>query len=146
MALMRWNPVAELNRMREEMDRMMERFFGPPERELPAVMAWSPSVDVYEQDGNVVVEAELPGVKRENVDVSIQDNSLIISGEMKREEEKKEEGYYRRERHYGRFMRSVPLPVPVTPEQAQAKFQEGVLRVTLPEAKEEAKGQKIPIQ
>jgi HSP20 family protein len=124
----------------------MEQFFSPSERRELQPVAWTPSVDVYEHNGDVVIEAELPGVKREDVDVSLQDSTLTIRGEMKREEERKEEGYLRRERHYGRFVRSVPLPTLVKADQAKAKFQEGVLRVTLPKAEEEAKGQKIKVE
>lgn len=148
MALARWSPFSEMSRLRDEMDRMMERFLEPSERPgmLPAMASWTPSVDVYEKDGSVIVEAELPGMKRENVEVTLEDSTLTLSGEMRREEEKSEEGYYRSERRYGRFVRSIPLPAPVKADQVKARFEEGVLRVTLPKAEEAAHGQKVPIE
>lgn len=149
MALTRWAPFSELTRMRDEMDRMFEQFFPGERREGGrelTPMGWTPSIDMYEQDGNLVVDAELPGVKKEDVEISVEDSTLTIRGEMKREEEHKEEGSYRMERHWGRFMRSIPLPTPVKQEQAKAKFEEGVLHITLPKAEEEAKGKKIQVE
>lgn len=147
MALTRWSPFTEMSRLRDEMERMMDRFFELPERrtEFGATM-WVPSVDVYDKDGNVVVEAELPGMKREEVEVTLEDSTLTISGEMKREAEKKEEGYYRSERRYGRFMRSIPLPTPVKANEVKAKFEDGVLKVTLPKAEEAAHGKRVPVE
>ena len=145
MAIARWSPFTDLARMRDEMDRIMEQFFSPSERRELQPVAWTPSVDVYEHNGDVVIEAELPGVKREDVDVSLQDSTLTI-----RVDEAgggaQGGGLPPRERHYRRFVRSVPLPTLVKADQAKAKFQEGVLRVTLPKAEEEAKGQKIKVE
>lgn len=145
MALMRWSPLEEMSRLRDEMDRVFQQLVPVGEtRLLPVSERWMPSVDVFERDGNLVVEAELPGMKKEEVDIHVEDHSLVLTGETKREEEKREEGYYRRERHYGRFERVVPLPAGVKTEEAKAKFENGVLQVEIPRS-EEAKGRKIPI-
>lgn len=146
MALARWSPFGDLTRLRDEMDRMFERFVEPAGT-LPAGFGnWSPNVDVYDRENTLVVEAELPGVNKENVDVSVEDHTLTIRGEMKQEEEKKEEGFYRRERRYGQFMRSIPLPVDVKTDEAKASFHDGILAVCLPKAEEAAKGKKIAVQ
>ncbi|MBI3947955.1 MAG: Hsp20/alpha crystallin family protein [Armatimonadetes bacterium] len=151
MALTRWSPMGEMTRMREEMDRLFDRFFAPMERrmELPETFmatGWVPSIDMYDRNGDLVVEAELPGIKKEDVDISVEDSTLTIRGEMKREEEKKEEGLYRSERHYGRFVRSIPLPTSVKSDQVKAKFEHGVLCITLPKAEEVRKGKKIVVE
>lgn len=149
MALTRWAPFSEMSRMRDEMDRMFNRFFEPFQERGTEVMPWAggrvPSVDVYDREKELVVEAELPGINKEDVDISIEDHTLTIRGETKQEEEKKEEGFYRHERQYGRFVRSIPLPVAVKSDQAHAKFENGVLEIVLPKAEEEAKGKKIAI-
>ncbi len=147
MALARWSPISDISRLRDEMDRMFEQFFPSESREIPTISttARMPSVDVYDREGNLVVEAELPGMKKDDVEVSIEDHTLTIRGETKREEEKKEEGFYRHERHYGRFVRSIPLPSAVRSDQAQAKFENGVLEIVLPKAEEEPKGRKIEV-
>lgn len=146
MALTRWSPFGDLTRLRDEMDRMFERFIEPAGM-LPAGFgAWSPNVDVYDRENMLVVEAELPGVNKENVDVLVEDHTLTLRGEMKQEKEKKEEGFYRRERRYGQFMRSIPLPVDVKTDEAKASFHDGILEVCLPKAEEAAKGKKIAVQ
>jgi HSP20 family protein len=93
-----------------------------------------PSVDVYEEDDAVIVKAELPGLQREDVEIGLTESSLTIRGEKKREEETKEKDYYRSERQYGSFVRTVQLPAEVQSEKATAKFKDGVLQITLPKA------------
>ncbi|MEN3039908.1 MAG: Hsp20/alpha crystallin family protein, partial [Candidatus Kryptonium sp.] len=104
----------------------------------------APAVDVYETDRELVVKAELPGVKKENVEVSIRDNSLHIRGEKREEKEEKTETYHRVERFYGKFERVIPLPADVKIEEAKAEFKDGVLEVRVPKA-ETAKERKIEI-
>jgi HSP20 family protein len=104
-------------------------------------------MDVYEKDNAIVVEAELPGLKKEDVQVQIEDEDLIIRGESKAESDVKEEDYYRSERSFGSFYRRIPLPSGVAHEQIQATLNDGVLEVSIPkpaEAKAEAK--KIPVR
>jgi len=136
-----------LARLHDEIDRMFQEVarsgFLPfwPERGR-----WAPALDVYEKGNDLIVEAELPGIPREAVKVTCTDNTLTIQGETKKQEEEKREGYYRAERRYGSFYRSVTLPEPVDFEKAKAQFKDGVLQITLPkQSKPEAKAHTIPI-
>ncbi|MEJ7619732.1 MAG: Hsp20/alpha crystallin family protein [Aquificaceae bacterium] len=138
--LMLWNPFAEIERIRREFDRLLEELVPREEGER----VFAPVVDVYETDQELVVKAELPGVKKENVEVSIRDNALHIRGEKKEEKEEKTETYHRVERVYGRFERVVPLPTDVKVESAKAEFKDGVLEIRIPKA-EGAKEKKIEI-
>ncbi|MFN3870514.1 MAG: Hsp20/alpha crystallin family protein [Aquificaceae bacterium] len=138
--LMVWSPFAELERIRREFDRLLEEFIPKEEVER----AFAPAVDVYETDQELVVKADLPGVKKENVEVSIRDNSLCIRGEKKEEKEEKTETYHRVERVYGKFERVIPLPADVKVEEAKAEFKDGVLEIRIPKA-EGAKERKIEI-
>ncbi len=138
--LMLWNPFAEIERIRREFDRLLEELVPREEGER----VFAPVVDVYETDQELVVKAELPGVKKENVEVSIRDNALHIRGEKKEEKEEKTETYHRVERVYGRFERVVPLPTDVKVESAKAEFKDGVLEIRIPKA-EGAKERKIEI-
>lgn len=108
-----------------------------PQEITTEVVAWKPRVDVYEKDNNIVVEAEIPGAKKEDIEVKIKDNAVVIRGEVKKEEEKKEENYYRSERFYGKFERVIPLPADVKVEEAKAEYQDGVLKLTIPKATSE---------
>jgi len=129
MALVRWDPFRDIITLRERMDKMFEdslaRFRMPEEATMPTF--WSPSVDIYETDENIVLKAELPGVDKKEVSVEVKDNTLILKGERKREKEVKEENYHRVERSFGTFMRSFSLPVTVKQDQVKAKFKDGVL-------------------
>lgn len=105
-----------------------------------------PSVDVYEKDGNILVEAELPGIAREDIKVSCTDHSVVIQGETRKDEEEKKDGYYRSERRVGRFYRTVPVPGEVDFEKATAEFNNGVLKITLPRvAPEKETTRTIPV-
>jgi len=147
MALVRWDPFRDIITLRERMDKMFEdslaRFRMPEEATMPTF--WSPSVDIYETDENIVLKAELPGVDKKEVSVEVKDNTLFLKGERKREKEVKEENYHRVERSFGTFMRSFSLPVTVKQDQVKAKFKDGVLEVTLPKA-EEAKPKQVKVE
>ncbi len=138
--LMLWNPFAEIERIRREFDRLLEELVPREEGER----LFAPVVDVYETDQDIVVKAELPGVKKENVEVSIRDNALHIKGEKKEEKEEKTETYHRVERVYGKFERVIPLPTDVKVEAAKAEFKDGVLEIRIPKA-EGSKEKKIEI-
>uniref|UniRef100_A0A7C2V5T9 Hsp20/alpha crystallin family protein n=1 Tax=Hydrogenobacter sp. TaxID=2152829 RepID=A0A7C2V5T9_9AQUI len=138
--LMLWNPFAEIERIRREFDRLLEELVPREEGER----LFAPVVDVYETDQDLVVKAELPGVKKENVEVSIRDNALHIKGEKKEEKEEKTETYHRVERVYGKFERVIPLPTDVKVEAAKAEFKDGVLEIRIPKA-ESSKEKKIEI-
>ena len=127
-----WSPFAELERIRKEFDRLLEDFI-PATAEREEILA--PPVDVYETDSEVVVKAELPGVKKEDIDVTIKENSVYIKAERKEEREEKTENVHRVERFYGRIERIVPLPVEVKPEEAKAEYKDGVLEIRIPKVK-----------
>ena len=136
MALMRWEPMAEMDSMRRMMDRMMEQigggrmFAGLPA--LEGSRGFAPSVEVYATDDEVVITAELPGMRPEDVDVEITEDAVHLTGELKKESEIKEDNYYRSERQYGHFERVVPLPNRIKDDQAKASFKHGVLTIRAP--------------
>jgi len=109
-------------------------------------MTWTPTMDVYEQDGTLVVKADLPGVKKDDINVELDRDSLILRGQRQSENEVREDNYYRLERSAGSFYRRLPLPDGVKPDQIKASFNEGVLEVRLPKPEQEQpQRQKIPI-
>jgi HSP20 family protein len=123
-----------MRRFSEEMDRAFEgfglargRLFGGGEAGM-----WSPAVEVFERDNNLIVRAELPGLSKDDVKVEVTDDGLVIHGERKRESEEKGERWYRSERSYGQFYRLIPLPEGANAEQAKARFENGVLEVSMP--------------
>ncbi len=152
--LARRDAFSALDDMERQMERLWERVgFGPwpafaPFRrfwEPPA--GWMPRMDVYEKGGWVVVKVELPGLKREDVQVEVDAGDLVIRGERKAEEEVKEADYYRMERRTGSFYRRVALPEGVDPEQIAATFRDGVLEVTMPRpAQATPAARKIPVK
>lgn len=133
-----WNPFRELARIEQELNKIFNELVPTPKTgELVEVTTWSPRVDVYEKDNKLIIEAEIPGAKKEDVEVKIKDNAVVIKGEVKKEEEEKDKTYYRSERFYGVFERVIPLPVEVKAEEAKASFENGVLKVEIPKAVEE---------
>jgi len=144
--IVRWEPFRELVSLREAMDRLFEESFVRPggRRLAPAGME-TPAVDVYQTDDAVVVKSAIPGIKPEDIDISITGDTLTIRGETRVEEEVNEENYIRRERRYGSFCRSLALPLPVVTDKAEAEFENGVLTLTLPKA-EEVKPKAIKIK
>jgi HSP20 family protein len=134
-------------RMREEMDRVFSQFFrrgGDGEEDTWGAGIWMPPVDIYETDDAFVLKAELPGFSKDDVNIEMQGNRLILRGERKRETEAKEEQYHRVERAYGRFERAFTLPPTVDAEKVQATFKDGVLGLRLPKS-EAAKPKRIAI-
>ncbi|MCX7738049.1 MAG: Hsp20/alpha crystallin family protein [Hydrogenothermaceae bacterium] len=130
------SPLRELARLENEINRLFKELV-PEEKFEAQVTVWSPRVDMYEKDNNLIVEAEIPGATKENIEVKVKDNSIIIKGEVKREEEKKEENYYRSERFYGKFERILPLPTDVKLEEAKASFENGILKLNIPKVSQE---------
>lgn len=130
----------------ERMRRLFgEGFFRAPVEENWTLSAWTPACDIFETENEIVVKAELPEVKKEDVTVSIENNVLTIHGERKFSEETKKENYHRVERSYGEFTRSFTLPVFVNTEKVSAEFRDGILRVVLPK-REEAKTKQIEVK
>lgn len=150
MSIVKWSPFRELETMRRDMERLFEELFEPvvrrgrwiTKREHGVVV---PNVDMYDRKNEIVVKAEIPGVEKENIDLKITDNNLTIKGEIKKEEEVKEEDYYSCERSYGSFTRTIALPSEVDSLKAKATFKNGILEITLPK-KEEAKPKEIKIE
>lgn len=147
MALMRWDPFSEALSLREAMDRLFEESFVRPLRGWPTRVATGLAVpvDMYETDDNLVVSADLPGLKPEDVDISITENTLTIKGEFRSEEEGERGNVHFQERRYGKFQRSIALPSNVDTNAAEAEFEDGVLQVSLPKS-EEAKPKQIKVK
>lgn len=142
--LIRWEPFRDMLTLRQAMDRLFEDSFVRPAGLAAPVMS-EVALDMYETDSDVVIKAELPGVKPEEVDVSITEDVLTIKGEHKEEKEEKEPNYYRRELRYGSFSRSVRLPAAVNTDKAEAEFENGLLTLTVPKA-EEVKPRQIKVK
>jgi|SRR5215470_12133899 len=146
MAIVRFEPFRDLLHLQDRMNRLFDESFRARtgDEEFALGTSWAPAVDVYEQDNNLVLKAELPGVDAKDVDVRIENNVLSIKGERKFENDVKKESYHRVERAYGTFLRSFTLPNAVDPSAVKAEFKDGVLRLTLPR-REEAKPKQIQI-
>jgi HSP20 family protein len=128
----------------DEVDRLAEDYgvgrglLSSLERGLPGG-PWSPQVEMFERDGELVLRADLPGLSKDDVNVELADNALTIEGERRAERKEKREGFYSSERSYGKFYRRMPLPQGVNTEDARASFRDGVLEVTMPAPKAETK-------
>ena len=144
MDIMEWKPFKEVTKLRSEMDRLWDDYFGPGRRAFKAE-SWVPSVDVSETDDKIVVKAEIPGMDSKDIDISLSGDILTIKGEKKSEREEKEENYHLVERSYGTFARSLRLPVGVEADKIEASYKQGVLTVTCPK-KEEVKAKPIEIK
>jgi HSP20 family protein len=146
MSITRYDPFRDLRTLQEEVNRLftgsMPRAFDD---EGIARGAWSPSVDIYENKDQIVLEAELPGMKREDFDLSVENNVITIRGQRQFEKKDESDNYHRVERAYGSFTRSFTLPNTVTAEGANAEYKNGVLRVTLPK-REETKARRIEVK
>src|SRR5271166_6340566 len=122
--LTRWDPFGELSELRTRFDRMFDQFDG---RER----VWTPAVDVVRDNGNIVIHADLPGIKPEEVKIEVEDDILTVSGEHQESKEEKDKNYVRRERRYGSFSRSMALPAGVDAKKIKAKTHDGVVEVTI---------------
>lgn len=147
MTMMRWEPFSDMMSLRNAIDRLFEDSFVRPSRFWPELGAGELTLDldVYQTDKDVIVKASIPGVKPEEVDISITGDVLTIKGEHKEEKEVKEKDYLRKERRYGTFSRSLQIPVPVKDDKAEAEFENGTLTLHLPKA-EEVKPKQIKVK
>ncbi len=141
-----YNPFSELEQLHNEINSLFDFSFGSfPERQTGLLeTGWAPAIDVYDSKDNVLVKADLPGLKKEDIDVTIQDNTLIIKGEKKPATEIDEAGYVRTERFCGAFQRAISLPAEVDSSEVKASYKDGTLALTLPK-KEEAKPKQISV-
>jgi len=141
--LARWEPFRDLMSMRDDFDHLFENFFG----RMPVIREdfWIPSVDIVENNGNIEVKAEVPGMKKEDIKVTVRDNVLSIAGERKQEKETKEKTFHRIESYYGKFSRNIRLPSEVEADKIKATYKDGILNITLPKP-ESAKPKKIEVE
>lgn len=144
--VIRWEPFREMMSLRDAMDRLFEDSFVRPSRVLwPQAGRGELPVDMYQTANDLVIKAAVPGLKPEEVDISITGDTLTIKGEHKEEKEAKEQDYFCRECRYGAFSRSLTIPIPVKTDKAEATFENGVLTITLPKA-EEVKPKQIKVK
>ena len=143
--LWNWSPADQLTSLRDNINRLFELPFGDWSHDAGELFnGWAPALDLYEDKDNFTVKAELPGMRREDIDISCHDGALTISGERKFEEKSEESEMYRSERFFGRFHRTLTLPKPVLSEKARATYKDGILTVVLPKT-EEAKPKQIEV-
>jgi HSP20 family protein len=143
MALVRWDPIRELDSLQGDMNRLFDRFFEGRTANGTA-RRWIPAMDLVETDDHLVLRGDLPGMTQDDVDIEIKDNVLTVSGERKAEHEDQSEGYHRVERSFGSFSRSLSLPQGIDPEKVEANFKDGVLEIRIPKPAE-AKPMRVQI-
>jgi HSP20 family protein len=146
MALIRWEPAAELNTIQTEMNRLFNSLFDTPARPTTGTVGrrWIPAMDLVEEGDRYVLRADLPGLSEKDVNIELESDVLTISGERKVEHSEEKGGYRRIERSYGSFSRSLTLPEGIDPEAVEAKFDRGVLEVRIPKP-EQIKPRKVTI-
>ncbi len=141
--LTRWDPFRELATLQDRMNRLFQDQFAGREEELTTA-AFAPPVDIYEDEHNLTLKLEVPGIDEKDIDISLENNTLTVRGERKLEKEEKEENFHRVERRYGSFVRAFTLPNTVDADSAKANYDKGVLKITLAK-KAEAKPKQIKI-
>ena len=139
-----WPNLGRLSDLRDEIDRLFDSPLNELTRTSQLLSGWTPALDVFEEKDNFVVKAELPGMKKEDIEVSFHDGSLSLSGERQSETKQHDAEIYRAERYFGRFQRTVTLPAAVAADKIKAAYKDGVLTVTLPKT-EEAKPKQIDV-
>jgi HSP20 family protein len=151
MALLRFRPVSQpvdpfrdLGDIQGEMNRLFDSFFGRPSQVGGVERVWTPAVDMYETKDELVVAAELPGLNEKDIHLSITGDMVTLRGERRWNQEVKQDSYYRGERWYGKFERTLPLPIPIQADKVKAQYRDGVLTITLAKV-EEIKAKEIKI-
>jgi len=134
-----------LSDLRNEIDRLFDAPFAELARVSPLLSGWTPALDLHEDRDNIYVKVELPGMKREEIDLQLHEHTLSISGERRAEHKEEDSEVFRSERYVGRFQRAVQLPRAVDASKVKAQYRDGVLTVTLPKA-EEAKPKQIDVK
>ena len=154
MALIRWNPVrdgvtlpSDMFQMHREIDKMFDRFLGGSLAEDGSVFtsSWTPAVDITEHENEYIVKMELPGVSKDDVKITLEDNVLTVKGEKKQEKESKSSNYHRVERTYGAFQRTFTVPSDVKANGIDASYKDGILSIALPKS-EDAKPKQIDVK
>src|SRR6266700_7251270 len=141
--LTRWDPFREFSTLQDRMNRLFQQSYGDREEAL-TTSTFAPAVDVYEDEHQVTLKIEVPGIDEKDIDVRVEGNTLSVHGERKIEKEEKEENYRRVERQYGSFTRNFTLPTTVDSEKVTATYDKGVLKIALPK-KAEAKPKQIKV-
>jgi HSP20 family protein len=141
--LLRGGPFTAMGRMMEEMERMIGLRFSVENDGIPM---WTPAIEISQHNGDYKIRAELAGLKPEDVKVEVNGDALVLEGDRKFEHEEKKDGVYRSERQYGHFYRSIPLPEGADVDKARAKFENGVLEVTVPVAEMARSHRQIPVE
>jgi len=131
MAIIRWDPFREMTSVQSQFNRLVDQVWGGRQE------SWLPAVDVFDKKESVVVKAELAGMNPEDIEIEVEDNVLTIKGERRFEEQVEDERYYRVERRFGSFQRSLALPQGVKADDIQANYDDGILTVTVPKVEEE---------
>ena len=145
MAITRWDPFRDVLTLQNRLNSLFQDYRGQNEGDLVSTAAFVPPVDIYEDEHKIVLKLEVPGLKQEDLDIQLENNTLTVRGERKFEKEEKEENFHRIERRYGSFFRSFTVPTTVNPEGVKASYDAGVLRVEL-EKKAESKPKQIKVQ
>lgn len=140
-----WTGFGRLSNLRDEIDRLFEVPLAELSRTSQLLSGWTPALDLHEDKDNLFVTIELPGMKKEDINISLHEGSLSISGERRSEEKTEGTEVYRSERFVGRFQRTIALPTPVAVDKVKAEYKDGILTVTLPKT-EEAKPKQIDVQ
>ena len=143
MTIVRWEPMRELSSLQSEMNRLFNTVFDSPQSN-GALRRWVPAMDLVETQDAFVLRADLPGMSEQDVKIEVEDTVLTVAGERKAEHESREEGFYRMERAFGTFSRSLTLPKGVNPDAVAASFDRGVLEIRIPKP-EQPKPRKISI-
>ncbi len=145
MAIIKWDPTRDIVTLRDRMNRLFEDMSGAKSEDKDIMAGtWAPSVDIYENENEVVLAAEIPGVDEKDVEIKVEDNILTLRGERKFEKETKEENYHRIERSYGSFFRSFSLPSYIDQDRIEAEHENGVLKIRMPK-RAELKPRKVKI-
>lgn len=145
MSLIKWNPEHDFAGVQRRINRIFDDFFGGGYDTDRYVTGWSPLVDIKEENNAFVLHAEIPGVRKDGITLTVNNNTLTIRGEKKQESESKNANFYRIERSFGAFERSFTLPQSIASEKIEAAFENGVLTITLPKS-EAAKPKEIPVR
>ena len=142
--LTRWEPFREFSTLQDRMNRLFRESYNENQDQSLTTSSFAPAVDVYEDEHNVTLKIEVPGIEEKDIDVRIENNTLTVHGERKMEKEEKEENFRRVERQYGSFTRSFTLPTTVDAEKVSANYDKGMLKIALPK-KAEAKPKQIKV-
>lgn len=139
MELIRWNPMRDMFSLRHQMNHLFDDVFKPVVRgdSRLSMRDWNPRVDIYDNDENIVIKAELPGIDRKDIVIDVKDGVLTLKGERSFDNEIKEEKYYCRERTFGKFERVFRLPAKVDPEKISADYKDGILKIDIPKPEEQ---------